>query len=320
MATDLLTATPVIRVGFFLVRDFTLVSLSTAIDALRVANRVAGRQLYAWYLISSVSLNVDHSTANFPAIDMLYVCGGMRVQHAANPMTLGWLRKVSERKNMIMGGICTGPYLLARAGLLDGYRCTIHWENVASAREEFPNLVLSNAVFEIDRNRHTCAGGVAPMDMMLQLLKDSFGTELSNQVSDLMVCDRVREQRDKQRTPLKHRVGHSQPRLADTVSLMEANIEEPMTLVELAHHIGVSVRQLERLFKKYLNCTPNRYYLELRLERAKQLLLQTSMSVADIALACGFVSSPHFSKCYKDVYQLAPRDERRKASGLLDSE
>ena len=319
------SAPPVLRVGFYLVPDFTFMSLSVALDTLRAANRTAEQKLYEWYLISSdgapvqssagVELTMDHSTANVPSLDVLYVCGGEGVQRSVSNLTLGWLRKMSERR-IIMGGICTGSYLLARAGLLNGYRCTIHWENMASVREEFPALVLSGSVYEIDRDRHTCAGGVAPLDMMLHLVRERHGSTLANNLSDLLICDRVRENQDRQRMPLKHRIGNSQPRLTEAVSLMEANIEEPMTLSELAHHIGLSRRQLERLFKKYLGCVPTRYYLELRLERARQLLLQTSMPVVDIALACGFISAPHFSKCYRDVYGLPPRDERRRAAGM----
>ncbi len=319
------SAQPILRVGFFLVPDFTFMSLSVALDTLRAANRTAASTLYEWHLISSdgtavsssagVELAVDCSTATVPALDVLYVCGGEGVQRSANNFTLGWLRKMAERK-LVLGGICTGSYLLARAGLLNGYRCTIHWENMASVREEFPALVLSSSIYEIDRDRHTCAGGVAPLDMMLHLVREQQGATIANSVSDLLICDRVRENQDRQRMPLKHRIGNSQPRLTEAVSLMEANIEEPMTLSELAHHIGLSRRQLERLFKKYLGCVPTRYYLELRLERARQLLLQTSMPVVDIALACGFISAPHFSKCYRDVYGLPPRDERRRAAGM----
>ena len=319
------TAQPMLRVGFYLLPNFTLMSLSVALDTLRAANRTAGEVLYQWHLISSdgtpvsssagIDLTVEHSTANVPTLDVLYVCGGENVQHVVNNLTLGWLRKMSERK-IVMGGICTGSYLLARAGLLNGYRCTIHWENMASVREEFPALILSGSIYEVDRDRHTCAGGVAPLDMMLHLVRERHGTELANSLSDLLICDRARENQDRQRMPLKHRIGNSQPRLTEAVSLMEANIEEPMTLSELAHHIGLSRRQLERLFKKYLGCVPTRYYLELRLERARQLLLQTSMPVVDIALACGFISAPHFSKCYRDVYGLPPRDERRRAAGM----
>ena len=175
----------------------------------------------------------------------------------------------------MLGGLCTGSYLLAQAGLLNGYRCTIHWENLASIREEFPQLIISSELFE-----------------------------------------RIRTGHDRQRMPLRLRLGTSKPKLVEAVSLMEANLEEPMTLDELAHHVGLSRRQLERLFQKHLNCVPTRYYLELRLARARQLLLQTSMSIVDVALACGFVSAPHFSKCYRDFFGVPPRDERRRAAGF----
>ena len=135
------------------------------------------------------------------------------------------------------------------------------------------------------------------------------------------MCERIRDKNDRQRVPLKQRIGASQPKLAEAVSLMEANIEEPMTLDELSYHVGLSRRQLERLFQRYLHCVPTRYYLELRLERARQLLLQSSMPIVDIALACGFISAPHFSKCYRDTFSLPPRDERRRAgAGLLGND
>lgn len=316
---------PVLRIGFFLVPEFTFISFSVALDTMRAANRIADKTLYQWHLISSdgmpvsssseVQLSVDYSTATVPSLDVLYVCGGEEVHRSANNLTLGWLRTMADR-SMVLGGICTGSYLLARAGLLDGYRCTIHWESMASTRLEFPSLVLSGAVYEVDRERHTCAGGIAPLDMVLHLVRERHGASLAHKLSEALVCDRVREERERQRVPLKHRIGSSQPHLTDAVSLMEANIEEPMTLSELAHHVGVSSRQLERLFKKHLECVPIRYYLELRLERARQLLLQTSMPIVDIASACGFASAPHFSKCYRSIYSLAPRDERKRAAGI----
>jgi transcriptional regulator GlxA family with amidase domain len=200
------------------------------------------------------------------------------------------------------------------------YDSTIHWENLAAAREEFPHLVLSPELYEIDRKRYTCAGGIAPMDMMLSEVRTMHGNQLAMRISEQFMCERIRDQHDRQRVPLTQRIGASQPKLAEAVSLMEANIEEPITLDELSHHVGLSRRQLERLFQRYLHCVPTRYYLELRLERARQLLLQSSMPIVDIALACGFISAPHFSKCYRDTFSLPPRDERRRAAGVLSED
>ncbi|MFL2561937.1 MAG: GlxA family transcriptional regulator [Arenicellales bacterium] len=207
-------------------------------------------------------------------------------------------------------GICTASYQLARAGILDGYRCTLHWENIPDMHDEFPHLVVSSGLFELDRDRYTCSGGTAPIDMMLTLIARERGRALSDRISEGMLCERIRDGSDRQRMPLRMRLGSSQPKLVEAVELMESNIEEPMTLDELATHVGISRRQLERLFQKHLQCVPTRYYLEIRLRRARSLLLRSSRSIVDIAFACGFVSAPHFSKCYRDFFGIPPREER----------
>ncbi len=148
--------------------------------------------------------------------------------------------------------------------------------------------------------------------MMLNIVTRQHGGELAVAISEEFICERIRGRNDRQRVPLRLHLGTSQPKLMEAVALMEANLEEPMSLDELARHVQLSRRQLERLFQKHLNCVPTRYYLELRLARARQLLLQTSMSIVDVAFACGFVSAPHFSKCYRDFYGIPPRDERRQ--------
>ncbi len=216
--------------------------------------------------------------------------------------------------------MCTGSYLLARAGLLDGYRCTIHWENIASLREEFPNVQVSDDLFIIDRDRISCAGGQSSMDMMLKLINDRHGNKLVTRISEQFMCERIRSSDDRQRIPLHMSLGSNQPKLTEAVTLMEANIEEPISLDELSNYVGISRRQLERLFQKHLNCVPTRYYLKLRLNRARLLLLQTSKSIVDIALACGFISAPHFSKCYRDLFGIPPRDERRKLQARSSAE
>lgn len=309
--------------SFFLVPHFTLLAFSSAIDPLRMANQLSNQELYRWRTISSdgepvtsssgVRIPADSSINDELNATAIFVCGGIDVHKLFDPKTLPWLRKLANRK-IILGALCTGSYVLAEAKLLKGYRCTIHWENFAGIRERHPDLVISQELFEIDRDRYTCAGGIAPMDMMLHLIRRQHGSDLATAVSEQFICDRIRDNHDRQRIPLRHRIGTSQPKLMEAVSLMEANIEEPMALDELSQHIGLSRRQLERLFKKYLNCVPTRYYLQIRLERARQLLLQTSMPIVDTALACGFISAPHFSKCYRLVFGVPPREERRRAA------
>lgn len=291
-----------------------------------MANQLSGRELYSWSIVSSdglpvtgsngLSFAVEHSAQTRERYDAVFICSGLNVHLVHDEPGSQWFRQL-DKQGSVLGAVCTGTYLLARAELLNEHRCTIHWENLAAAREEFPHLVISPELYEIDRKRYTCAGGTAPLDMMLSEIRDVYGSDLATRVSEQFMCERIRDKNDRQRVPLTQRIGASQPKLAEAVSLMEANIEEPMTLDELSHHVGLSRRQLERLFQRYLHCVPTRYYLELRLERARQLLLQSSMPIVDIAMACGFISAPHFSKCYRDTFSLPPRDERRRAAGLI---
>lgn len=312
-----------LRLGFLLIPGFSMLAFTSAVESLRMANRLSDKELYRWTVITrdgqpvaaSNGLRIipDHAMLDPVLLAALFVCGGIDVSRAWHKDIGAWLRNLA-RRGVALGGLCTGSYLLAKADLLKGYRCTIHWENLASLREEFAGLIVSTELFEIDRDRYTCSGGTAPLDMMLHLISQQHGRHLAAAISEMFICERIRGRNDRQRIPLKLRLGTSQPKLIEAVSLMEANIEEPMSPDELAHHVGLSRRQLERLFQKYLSCVPTRYYLELRLARARQLLLQTNLSIVDVALACGFVSAPHFSKCYRDFFGTPPRDERRRQS------
>jgi len=318
------TAPRATRIAFLQIPNYSMIAFASAVEPLRLANRQSGSNLYEWQVVTALgdpvassnglALSPVTSLGDLGHVDMLMVCGGVDIRDAADKSLLVWLRKFANRK-VNLGALCTGSYLLAKADLLNGYRCTIHWENMASMHEDFPEIIVSSELFEIDRDRYTCAGGTASVDMMLHLIAREHGEELAGIISEECICDRIRGRHDRQRVPLKHRLGTSQPKLVKAVSLMEANIEEPMTLDELAQYVGLSRRQLERLFQKYLNCVPTRYYMEIRLRRARQLLLQTEMSVFDVAFACGFVSAPHFSKCYRDFFGIPPRDERRLRRG-----
>ena len=312
--------TPPREIVFALVPEYSHIAFSSALEPLRMANRMSGRTLYRWRIVSTggssvessgnLLLQVDGSLETVESADLVLVCAGEHVQRHAGRVWLAWLRRLAQRR-IPLGAVCTGAYLLARADLLGGYRCTIHWENLASLREEFPGANLTSELFEIDRDRYTCSGGIAPLDMMLNLIRVQHGEALSVAISEEFICERIRGRNDVQRVPLRHHLGTSQPKLAEAIALMEANLDEPMRLDELSRHVRLSRRQLERLFRKHLRCVPTRYYLRLRLARARQLLLQTTMSIVDIAFACGFVSAPHFSKCYRDQYGCPPREERK---------
>jgi transcriptional regulator GlxA family with amidase domain len=309
-----------LHVSFLMLPEYTLSAFSNAIGILRMANRLTERVLYTWSVhsldgqpvVSSAGLELalDGSLADATDANILLVCGGYSVKKYCNKILTDGLRNIAKKKIPI-GGIDTGTYALAVAGLLDGYRCTIHWENLSSLREEFPRLEITSSLFVIDRDRYTCSGGISSIDLMLNLIASIHGHQLVQEISEQFSCDRVRTEKDAQRAPLKYLIGASQPRLVDAVTLMESNIEEPLTLDEVANYVGISRRQLERLFNRYLHCAPSRYYLELRLSRARLLLLQTSIAVIDVAISCGFSTAPHFSKCYSDLYGKPPSAERR---------
>jgi len=305
--------------GFLLLDNFTLISLASAIEPLRMANQLAGRELYRWYTLSadgeplraSDGLQVAPDAAiNIPlALDMVIVCGGVGPCRSIQREHIAWLQG-QARLSRRLGAVCTGSWALAKAGLLDGYETSIHWECLAAMQEAFPRVSLTTRLFSIDRDRATASGGAAPLDMMLSLIGHDHGRELSAGISEMFICERMRNEQDQQRIPLRHVLGTTQPKLLEVVALMEANLEEPIDLDQLADYVDVSRRQLERLFQRYLNCSPSRYYLKLRLMRARQLLKQTSMAIIEIASACGFVSTPHFSKCYREYFGVPPRDER----------
>ena len=313
------TSAGTLRVGFLLVPDFSMLAFASAIEPLRAANRMSGQPLFDWVISSPDGGATQASNGVVVAADgdpeilqdcrLVFVCSGLNVKKHTTKLTMNVARRL-DRNGAIIGAICTGTYIMAAAGLLEDKRCTIHWENIDGLSEEFPMLEVTNELFEIDESRITCSGGTASLDMMLHLIRQAHGQQLAARVSDQFIHDRIRDPSDRQRMELRSRLGISHPKLLAVVAEMEANLEEPLSQTSLAKQANLSTRQLERLFRKYLNTTPTRYYLNLRLARARHLLRQTSMSILSIALACGFVSASHFSKCYRETYGRTPRGER----------
>jgi transcriptional regulator GlxA family with amidase domain len=285
-----------------------------------MANRLCNEDVYAWSLLSldgapvaasnGLSLSPTVPLDAMGPVDVLFVCGGVDVQHAVTRELLSALRRLAQGR-VALGSLCTGGYALAKAGLLDKRRAAIHWENMSALREEFPRIDFTAQLFAIDGDRYTCSGGIAPLDLMLNLISNDLGPGIAPRISEQFILDRIRNDRDRQHIPLRAQVGVFHDRLIKAAALMESNIEEPMSLDALAASIGVSRRQIERLFKRHLDLAPTKYYLEIRLRRARELLLQTSMSIMDITTACGFQSPPHFSKCYRNAYGYPPSAERQ---------
>ena len=314
---------PKCKYAFLTLANYSLIAVANALEPLRMANRLVGRQVYDWSIISldghaadassGLSLSPTGTFEKLGPVDILFVCGGINVREAVSPALLTALRRLADR-GVPLGALCTGGYALARAGLLDHFRATIHWENLSALREEFPLVRISDQLFSIDRDRFTCSGGTAPLDFMLHLIQLKLGSRISQLVSEQFILDRVRKDTDRQYIPLRAQIGLSHRGLIRVAQLMEENIEKPLSLEKIAKTTGLSRRQIERLFKRDLQCVPKRYYLEIRLRRARELLLQTAMPIMDITAACGFQSPPHFSKCYRSQFGYPPSAERKLSS------
>jgi transcriptional regulator GlxA family with amidase domain len=296
-----------------------MIAFTNAIEPLRMANYLAEQTIYRWSVHTldgapvpasnglTVAQTVPIDERALP--DILFVCGGVDVQQVVDDALLQALRRLA-RKKIVLGALCTGAYALAQAGLLDGYRCAIHWENLSALRERFPRTLFTPDLFVVDRDRCTCTGGIAPLDLMLHLITPRIGNALAAGISDQFILERVRHAEDPQRIPLANRLGAYHRSLSQAAALMEANIEEPLSLDELARMTEVSQRQLQRLFRRSLGVTPAQYYLNLRLRRARELLLQTDMPIMNITVACGFRSPAHFSKSYRAVFGHSPSRQR----------
>jgi transcriptional regulator GlxA family with amidase domain len=313
------TASTPQRVAFLLLPDFSMMAFTSSVEPLRAANRLSGRKLYSWQILThdgqptkasnGIAIVPDGSLFEDLEADALFVCAGVRAERFSDQKVFDRLRDVS-RNRIALGGVCTGSLALARAGLLDGYRCTIHWENVEGFVEDFPRLDITATLFEIDRDRYTCSGGTAPLDMMIYAISRDFGDQLAIGVAEQMLHNFVRQPHDAQRMSIQYRTGISNAKLLAVIAYMEAYLESPVTLTELAKSVDLSVRQLERLFRNHLGKAPTKYYLELRLQRARLLLRQTTMPILQVAVASGFQSASHFARCYRELFGCAPRSER----------
>lgn len=308
------------HVGVVVLPGFSLLAQACATEPMQVANRLAGQTLYR---LSTFALDegpvvsasgqmlmpqsiVAESSA---PLDMLMVCAPVPLPGSVPAALFDWLRRLSAAR-VALGGIGGGTEVLARAGVLEGYRATLPWPRFAAFADAYPRIRLSRQLFEIDRDRLTCGGGTAAMDMMMTLIGSQHDDDLARRISEYFVLERIRMGDEPQEVPMRTRLRHAPESLVDALALMDANIEEPLTTHELSEHLGISRRQLERLFKKYLQAVPSRYYLNLRLQAARRLLRESDRSAGEIALRTGFSSAAHFSTAYRNHFGMTPREER----------
>lgn len=304
---------------FLLLENFSHLAFSCALEPLRIANLVSGRDLYRWSLASvdgisarcsngSVTL-VDRGLQPMGHADRLFVLSGIHVQQSTTPAVLNYLRR-EKSTGTAMGAICSAAYVLARAGFLDGVKTAIHWEYHDLFAEEFPEVDLVRSIFVANQKYITASGGTAAADLMLHLIARQHGNDLSTAVADQMCYNAVREGTAAQRVSIQSRHGMRNDHLARAIAIVEARMEDPLAPCELADLLGISTRQLERLFGRYLNTSPKRYITEMRLHRARNLIVQSEQSITEIAMACGFNSTSHFSKVFRSHYGISPLAQR----------
>lgn len=308
---------------FLLIEEFSHLAFSCAVEPLRIANLVSGEELYSWSFASehgerakcsNGSITLVHSGfADMAKCNQLFVLSGIHMRNHVTPTLLALLRRERAHGTAI-GALCSGAWLLAEAGFLDGMEAAIHWEYHDSFMDAFPEVNLVRSVFVADEKHMTASGGSATADLMLHLIERDHGYDLSVAVADQMVYNAVRNATAEQRVSLQSRNGMRNAHLAKAIQIMQDSIGDPVSPGAIAEEIGISTRQLERLFGKYLNASPKKYLMEMRLERARNLLIQTENSVTDVALACGFESPGNFSRVYRSAFGVTPMLQR----GRLD--
>jgi len=319
---------PVRDIGVLLIPDFALMSYACALEPFRAANKLSGVEHYRWRHISpdgrpvhasnGVAIAPDHAAGAAISLDLLLICAGGNPVLFDDEATFGWLRRIA-RSGTVVAGISGGPFIMARAGILDGYRCTIHWEHIPALAEAFPHLAITNTLYEIDRARMSCSGGTAALDMCHRIIERDHGSDLAAQVVEWFIHTNLRPADGAQRLSMRERFAIRHPRLVAVLELMETSLEDPLSSAELAKAAGLSQRQLDRLFRQHLNRSVGRHYRELRLRRARLMLSQSTLSVLEVAVSCGFVSASHFSRAYRARFGHPPSAEIGHSAALASA-
>ncbi|MFV0515539.1 MAG: GlxA family transcriptional regulator [Jhaorihella sp.] len=308
---------------FLLLPKATMLAVASAIEPLRMANQVSGSELFRWYIMTEDGAPVTCSNGMRVTPDLAleplppeatgFVCAGVEPQRSAGEATLNWLRR-QDRFGRRLGGICTGAFAMAQAGLLRDHAFTLHWENQPGFVEAFPDLRPSPGIFEISGRYMTCGGGSAATDMMLTLIEQRHGKNLAIIVADMCLHTRSGQPGAPQKSSYAVAIGSRNPRLLAALNLMQDAIEHPLPIADLSERLDISRRQLERLFQRYLGQSPKQVYSEMRLGHAYALLSETAMTVTEIALASGFSGTAHFSRQFRARFGASPHFFRKSWS------
>ncbi|MDF1668758.1 MAG: GlxA family transcriptional regulator [Roseovarius sp.] len=305
---------------FLLLPKLTLLAFSAALEPLRIANQVAGKELYRWFVLSEdaapircscgVMITPDTGLCDVARGALAFVCAGVEPGDHISPQITTWISRQKAHGAQI-GGICTGAFALARAGLLKGRRFTLHWENQPAFVERHLDLAPTGRLFENDGGLLTCGGGSAATDMMLSLIEADHGADLAAIVADMCIhlrsATRDASQRSVQSQGLSSRNSH----LIAAITFMTDNLEAPADVLAISDHVGLSRRQIERLFRQHTGLSPAQFYMDLRVSRAHALLNETGLSVAEIAAATGFTNSSQLSQRFKARYGSSPGAYRK---------
>lgn len=312
------------RVGVVLTPGFSLMAFASTVEPLRGANLISGKILYRWTHLSPEGgtamsggglevVTTALSAVSETDFDMVVVCGGVGSETYRNNKLRAFLRRLA-RHDVIIGSVSTASFILAAAGLLDNRRCTVHWDYLEVFREAFPHIDAAGELFVIDHGIFTCAGGTAAMDVMLQFIRQRQDDRFASLVSDQFIYGTMRQPKDAQRMALRNRLGIAHPVIVNAIEIMEGAVETPLKLPHIAERVGVSTRQLERLFRRYLGCSPTRHYTRTRLESARKLLRHSTLSVLEVGIACGFTSASHFARAYRRHFNVVPSGDRKPES------
>ncbi|UWU23870.1 GlxA family transcriptional regulator (plasmid) [Rhizobium sp. CB3060] len=310
-----------IRVGLLLLPQFSMMALASASEPLRAANRLASRKLYDWCLLSEEGGIITSSSgfetrtisiSETPQLDRLFVVASLDIESKRPKPILQFLRKLAV-SGMPIGALSTGTFILARAGLLTGKRCTLHWESLPQFAEEFPDIEVTRELYVRDGNRWTCAGGTAAIDLMLAQISGDHGAQLAADTAEQFLHTRIRGPEEQQRMAIQWRYDIHDARLAAAIGIMEQNLEYIVPINDIAKRSNLSGRQLERLWHQHFEMTPQRFYLNVRLNAARRLIKESSETIAAIALRCGFVSASHLGSAYRRLFGHSPSEERRKS-------
>ena len=310
---------PPIEIAFLVLPKVNMMALTSAIEPMRVSNMLSRAELYNWRIYSldgmsvrasnNIVMEVDGSIHDCRNFEIVFVCASWHPDTYDDPKFFAWLRE-TDRRGKRIGAIDTGAIVLARAHLLEGYRATANYDVIDGFSENHPGVLVTDHLFEIDRKRISCSAGTAPLDMMLSLIAERFGVTFAGRVASHSFHDKIRDPAESQVQAVRHHGTKITDELRDAIAIMEHHIESCLSVKQVAKLADLSLRRMERLFRKFFNTTPAEFYMRLRLERGRQFLVYTRMSVLDVAVACGFASQEHFARRFKRTYGHTPRDER----------